>query len=123
MPPEKKPAMLSRREKWFAAGLLVLVIITGAGNLVSSYMQNRHFQQQFVMGQQQQDAARAKAQKAAAVAQAKANAAFQAQLCSIFLPIAALKAPAGDPATQPGRIYEQQLEAKLAQIAPALKCT
>lgn len=108
MPPKR--ATLSRREKWFATVLLILVIITGAGNLISSYMQNRHFQDQFTQGQAQQDAQ-----------QARDNAAFQQQLCSIFVPIAELKAPAGDPA-QPGWLYDHQLEAKLAQIAPALKC-
>jgi uncharacterized protein HemX len=109
--PPRRRATLSPREKWFAAALLVLVVITGAGNLWSSYLQNRHFQQQFVQAQQQ-----------AAAAQRAQGAIVEAKLCSIFLPIADLKAPAGDGSSNPSRLFEQQLEAKLAQIAPALGC-
>jgi hypothetical protein len=54
--------------------------------------------------------------------QAAASAAVEAKLCAIFLPITSLKAPPGNPVDNPSRLFEQQLEARLAQVAPALDC-
>lgn len=101
---------ITRREKLFAVTLLLLVLVMGAGSLLSGYVQNNRWQQKFTQSQQQQ-----------AVAQQKAGAAITAQLCAIFEPIATLKAPAGD-ASNPSRIFEQKLEANLARVAPVLKC-
>jgi hypothetical protein len=101
---------ISWRTRLLGAGLLFLLIVIGAGNLLSGYIQNRSFQEKFNQQQEQQRAA-----------QEKASAAFDAQLCAIFLPIAHLKAPPGT-AVDPSRLFEQQLEAKLALIAPVLRC-
>ncbi len=108
-PPQERQ-VLTRREKLFAGSLLLLVLIMGAGALLSGYMQNSSWQRQFTQSQEQQQEARQ-----------KQNEQFGKQLCAIFLPIAALKAPTGD-ASNPSRLFEQQLEAKLALIAPLLRC-
>lgn len=113
-PEEASKVMLTRREKVFAVSLLVLVLVMGAGALLSGYMQNSAWQRQYGQGQQQA-AAQARA------AQQKQSALVQAQLCSIFVPIAQLKAPAGN-AADPSRMWEQKVEAKLALVALVLKC-
>jgi hypothetical protein len=101
--------------------MLFLLIVIGTGNLLSGYLQNKHTQQQLSQQNQtfQQKFTEQQAQQKAA--QQKASAAFDAQLCAIFLPIARLKAPPGT-AADPSRLFEQQLEAKLALIAPVLRC-
>lgn len=101
---------VSRREKAFAGTMLLLVLVMGAGALLSGYMQNSSWQQQYARGQQQ-----------AAATQRAQSALFVAKLCAIFEPIATLKAPSGD-ASNPSRLFDQHLEAKLALVAPLLGC-
>jgi hypothetical protein len=109
VPPPGRQAMLSRREKWFAAAVLLTVVVLGAGNLASSYMQNKAFQRQFTMAQQQ-----------AAATQRKTGALIEAKLCSTLLPVEALARltpPPGDPAKNPSRAFEQKLIVTLAPLA------
>jgi hypothetical protein len=90
----------TRRERWFLGLMLVFTVILSAGALISQQIQQNSFQ----------DSQRAQ------------GAAEQAKLCSVLLPLAALKAPSGTAADNPSRLYEQQQEAKLSELAPAVGC-
>lgn len=90
----------TRRERWFAAVMMILAVVLGGGALLSQQLQ----QNSFVDSQRQQATAE------------------ERKLCSVLLPLAALRAPAGDPTGNPSRAYEQNLEAKLSELAPAVGC-
>jgi Collagen triple helix repeat (20 copies) len=75
-----------------AIGLLVLVLIVGAGNLVASYDQVQSFKNQLRTQQ---------------VAEEITGAREIGALCSDVGTMAAIPAPAGNPAANPSRAYEQ----------------
>jgi hypothetical protein len=54
--------------------------------------------------------------------QQRAGQIIEHKLCTIFGGIAALKPPAGNPAANPARGFDQQLHVKLAEVGPALEC-
>lgn len=54
--------------------------------------------------------------------QARQGQMVERKLCSTLGALAALKPPAGDPAANPARAYDQQLHATLAQLSPDLGC-
>ena len=47
---------------------------------------------------------------------------LERKLCQTFGELAALKPPAGNPATNPARSYDQQLHATLSQLGTDLGC-
>jgi hypothetical protein len=102
---------LTRRWRWVAMIALTLVVIMSGGTLISQQIQQNSFQATIARNHaknvQQQEA------QAAAI---------EAKLCAIFEPIASLKAPPGSAADNPSRAFEQMLEVRLAQVAPALEC-
>jgi hypothetical protein len=106
-------AELTRGAKWAAAGLLVLVVLTGGGNLLATHDQ--------INSQNAQN--RAQRQQAA-----KQGAIVEQKLCSTlatFEPLSSLVAPPGNPAANPSRAYEQRLTRllkPLAQLGPDLGC-
>jgi hypothetical protein len=91
--------VLTRAQKWIGGLALLLCVGMSGGALASQQVQQGSFESTTAAG----------------------HAAVQKQLCAIFEPIASLKAPAGD-ASNPSRLFDQQLEAKLAEVAPVLKC-
>lgn len=108
----------TRRERWFAGLVLILCLVMSGGTLISQQLQQNSFQNTISTGH----ASRLAAEAAQAKAQAAQGAAIEAKLCSIFMPIASLKAPSGAGSSNPSRLFDQQLEARLAQVAPALNC-
>ena len=74
------------------AVLLVLVLIMGAGALLASYLQNQSFQ-----AGQRADQARSKRQ----------GEVIERKLCSDFSTMARIPPPAGPPATNPSRAFDQ----------------
>lgn len=109
---------LPRSTKVAASLVLALCLIMSGGALISQQLQQNSFQNTINTGHAQRLAAEA----AQAKAQAAQGAAIEAKLCSIFMPISTLKAPAGNAADNPSRLFEQNLEARLALVAPALDC-
>jgi hypothetical protein len=81
------------------------------GALISQQVQQNDFQNTIARNHAKNEAV-----------QAAEGAAVEVKLCAIFLPITSLKAPPGNPVDNPSRLFEQQLEARLAQVAPALDC-
>jgi hypothetical protein len=97
--------------RWFFAVTLLLLIVIGAGNLLSGYMQYRSFERQFNQSQVQQRAQ-----------QAAAGRVVEAKLCATFSSLGAIKPPGGSPAGNPSRAYEQQLSAKLVELGTDIGC-
>lgn len=93
-------SVLSRREKLFATVVLTLVLVMGAACLLSQYIQQARYEQ----GQRVQDTV------------------IQDKLCRTLKPLAALKAPAGKPADNSARLYEQQLASTLVGISKDIGC-
>ena len=91
---------LSRIQGRSVVVLFVLAALLGAGNLLWT----------------------AHEVHAAAVARQQQRQATEQKLCTTFGKLAALQPPAGDPATNPARAYDQELHAALAQLAPDLGC-
>jgi hypothetical protein len=54
--------------------------------------------------------------------QARQGQVIEHRLCATLGALAALQPPAGDPAKNPARAYDQQLHATLAQLGPDLGC-
>jgi type VI protein secretion system component VasK len=102
---------VGRGTRLAALGLLVLALILGGANIVSSYFQNRSFEselaQQYRTTEQQQQA------------QGKL---IDSKLCATLSRLAALKPPSGDAGNNPSRAYEQQLAMTLAQLKPDVGC-
>lgn len=118
--PETVPVVLvsdGRRglTKWERRGIAVmlgLAVLMSGGSLLSQHVQQGSFEHTIAVRHQ-----------ANVAAQASAAALEQKRLCEIFLPISSLKAPANTPgAVNPSRVFEQNLEAKLSEVAPALAC-
>jgi hypothetical protein len=86
------------------AGLVALTLIVGGGNLWSGYDQARS----------QARAVQAEQRQAAAVLERK--------LCSTFGRLAANVPPAGDPAKNPSRKYDQNEHAILDQLGDDFGC-
>jgi hypothetical protein len=117
---EAKPPRVpvSRSLRWTLIGFLVLLVVVGAGNLLSGYMQNRHYEQQFT---QQQD--RFEQQFSQQQAQQKAQGKLVEQrLCATFTSLGAIKPPGGSTAGNPSRAYEQALSAKLTELGSDIGC-
>lgn len=119
---------LTKREKWFASIMLVLLVIGVAGCLLSQYLQQRSYEQGQAAAATASEQRQAAAAAAAKKSQEAQSALFLAKLCSSLKPLeslAGLKPPVGDPATNPSRAFEQQLVLKLAplaQLGPDVGC-
>ncbi len=80
--------------------LVALTLIVGAGNLWASWNEVH----------------------ASQAAQQRQGQAVEAKLCSTFSKLAALKPPAGSPAHNPSRAFEQSLHATLDDLGVDLGC-
>lgn len=89
------------------AALLFLVLVIGGGNLLASYLQVHASQ-----AAQREGQAMARRQ----------GAAVEGKICTTMRELAALKPPAGNPAANPSRAYDQRLHATLDQIGTDLGC-
>lgn len=89
------------------AALVALTLIVGAGNLLASWDEVHAYKA---------------SQSREQVAQQKQGAALEGKLCSTFGKLAALKPPAGNPATNPARGYDQELHDTLDQLGADLGC-
>jgi hypothetical protein len=104
--------------------LLVLTFIVGGGNLLASWDQV----QQYKASQQREQAAQQRQAAAEQAAQRRQGELLEQRLCATLDPLAGLaglKPPAGNPADNPSRAFEQRLVLKLAplgQLAPDLGC-
>lgn len=98
---------VSRSTRWMLGIFLSLLLVVGAGNLTSSWLQNRHTEQQFAQAQKE-----AKAQSQA----------LEQRLCNTLVSLATLKPPAGNGTDNPSRLYEQKLAAKLAELSTDIEC-
>lgn len=87
--------------------LLFLVLATSGGNLWASWDEVHTFKDQLATQQ---------------VTEQKAAAKEIGELCATFGKVAALKPPAGNPATNPSRAFDQQEHADLAGVGPDLHC-
>jgi hypothetical protein len=115
---KKKQRKIDRQK--IAAGLgILLVLLVGAGNLWNEYYLNGKVTN-LVHNQAEEDRKNQQAQQAAQAAQKTAGLLIESKLCASLIPLASLstlKPPAGDPATNPARAFEQDLVAKLAPLA------
>ncbi len=102
---------VSRNAKLFGALLIALAVILGGANLLSGYLQYRHFEQQFTQ-----------AQAAAAAAQKAAGALVEKKLCTTFGELAALEPPPGNGASNPSRLYEQKQHDILSGVPADIGC-
>lgn len=112
---------MSRRINWVAtsiAALLVLLIVTGLGNLWATYSSYHHFQDQY-NAQQAENKRQDQTQKASQKAQ---DIAVQKKICTTLSALAALKPPPGDAKKNPSRAYDQQLHDVLAGLGPDIGC-
>ncbi len=89
------------------AVLLFLVLLVGGGNLLATYLYV-HAEQS---AQQRNDTARA-----------RQGALTEQKLCTTLGRLTALRPPAGNPAANPSRAFDQQLHVTLAQLGPDLGC-
>lgn len=92
--------------------LLLMVLIVGVGNLWNSFNLNSQVKQT-QREQQDQQAQQQKIQKEAGMI-------VEGKICRSLVPLeglSSLRPPAGDPATNPSRAFEQQLVVKLAPLA------
>lgn len=94
------------------AAAVALSFVVGAGGLASGYVE-AHSQAHAVLVAEQHEQAEQKA----------AGAALERKLCTTFGKLAANKPPAGNPATNPSRRYDDNNHAILAQLGPDLGCT
>ncbi|HEY1700847.1 MAG TPA: hypothetical protein VGG75_14140 [Trebonia sp.] len=100
---------LTRREKLFAGAMILLFVVLSAGTLISQQLQQSSFETTITTNHN------ANLQR-----QAAQSAAIEAKLCKTLkplVPLAKLRAPAGDPASNPSRAFEQQLVIRLAPLA------
>jgi hypothetical protein len=88
--------------------VLVSVLVMGLGNLIATYLYVRS-------NNASQNASQDASQK-------RQGAISAARLCSSLNRLAVLKAPEGDPATNPGRAYDQELNAILITLGPDAGC-
>jgi hypothetical protein len=111
------------RFKRITAHARLLILFAGVVGLVAgSYLLSLRAIHSAETAQRQQQAAQRRQAARQKAAQQRAGEAIERKLCGVFDGIAALKPPAGDPATNPSRAYEQRLHAKLAEVGPILKC-
>jgi hypothetical protein len=98
---EEQPRVpMSRSTRLVLIGFLILLVVLGAGNLLSGYLQYRHFTQ----------------------VQKQAGEIVEQRLCATLVSLAALKPPAGNGTDNPSRLYEQKLQAKLAELSTDIEC-
>jgi hypothetical protein len=108
--PESKVPLgqdISRGAKWGIAGLLLLVLLVGAGNLLATFELSNSAQAKFAVQQ---------------AAQQASGRILEQKLCSTLDRLSALKPPVGPASTNPSRAYEQQLAVTLSQLKPDLGC-
>ena len=98
---------ITRGARRAAAGLLVLTLVMGAGNLAASWTEVH-------------DATAA--QQHERQLQQEAGVILSRKLCVTFGALAALKPPSGNPKANPSRAYEQELHATLDQLGTDLGC-
>ena len=89
------------------AALIALTLVVGAGNLVASWDEVHAYQA---------------SQRQAQVAQRQQGIATEGKLCSTFGKLAALQPPAGSPAGNPSRGFEQSLHSTLVELGVDLGC-
>lgn len=107
LPPGKRG--LTRRERWFAGGAVVLAVVMSGATLISQQLQQNSFETTINTNH-----------NANLERQAAQAAAVEAKLCKSLKPLeplATLKAPVGNPASNPSRAFEQQLVIRLAPLA------
>jgi hypothetical protein len=97
------------------AGLVALTLVVGGGNLWSGYDQARS---------QARSQARAvlAVEHREQVSQQHAGVILGEKLCTTFGRLAALKPPAGNPAVNPSRAFDQSLHATLDELGTDLGC-
>lgn len=97
---EREAVLISRTTVRFSIALLILVLIMGAGAVVSSYLEwNHYINSQRAQGQQ-----------------------TDSRLCATLDKLAALKPPSGSAGANPSRAYEQELATTLSQLKPDIGC-
>lgn len=106
-----KPIQISRGMARVVVVILVLVLVMGAAALISSYWENQHYEKQL--------SAQIASQQSSQDANRKL---ILDKLCSTLTGLAEIKAPAGDPATNPSRAFEQAQQKKLAELSSDLGC-
>lgn len=99
--------MMRGRTGLAIAGLLILVVLIGAGNLWASYAIAQNTNAKF-------EAAQATAEKAGAKE-------VQA-LCADLSTMAAIQPPAGSPVANPSRAYEQAEHRAWVGLATSIRC-
>jgi hypothetical protein len=98
---EKQPRVpMSRSTRLVLIGFLVLLVVLGAGNLLSGYLQFRSF----------------------TASQRQASQVTEQKLCATLVSLATLKPPTGSGVDNPSRLYEQKLAAKLAELSTDIEC-
>lgn len=108
-PAEPPKRSLTRGERLFAAGALTLLVVLSGGTLISQQLQQNSFETTITTNH-----------NANLARQAAQGAAVEAKLCKTLKPLeplAELRAPAGDPVSNPSRAFEQQLVIRLAPLA------
>jgi len=107
----KADLTITRGARRAVIGLLLLTLITGAGNLLATYLQVQASQAAIQAGYVREQAA-----------QRQAGILLGEKLCLTFGRLAALKPPAGSPAANPSRAYLQAQHDTLAQLGADLGC-
>ncbi len=90
-----------------ASALVALTLIVGGGNLLASWDEVHAYK-----------ASQAREQ----VVQHQAGVAVEKKLCDTFGELAALQPPAGSPASNPSRAFEQSLHSRLVDLGIDLGC-
>ena len=98
---------ITRGARRAALALLILVFLTGGGNLWASWIEVQH---------------QAAAQRREQVLQQEAGAILDQKLCATFGRLAANTPPAGNPEKNPSRAYEQRQAVILNELGTDLGC-
>lgn len=109
---------LSWRVRWSIVVLFVINFLGAGGNLLWTAYEVSSA----TTAQQNQQASQQRQAAAEQAAQRQQGALLEAKLCSTLGKLAALKPPAGNPATNPARAFDQSLHSTLAQLGPDLGC-
>jgi hypothetical protein len=102
-----KALRLKFTRKGGASALVALTLIIGGGNLLASWDEVHAYQA---------------SQHREEVAQHQQDVTVEGKLCSTFGKLAALKPPAGSPAGNPSRAFEQSLHSTLVELGVDLGC-
>lgn len=107
---------MNRRRSIIALAGLAFLLLAANFLFTARYVNSSRAAQQH---QEQEFQAAEKRQQEAA---AKAGAEALEKVCGSFAKLAALQPPAGDPATNPSRAFDQQQHAILVGLGPDLGC-